>query len=430
MRVCAVIMECNPFHAGHAYILKKARQITGADAVIVFLSGDYVQRGTPAILPREERIPILLQNGADLCLSLPFYYSVGAADYFARGAVCCAMAAGIVTDLVFGSESGDPDFLQDAARLLLDEPEDYRALLKQYLAKGLSYPAARDTAAAECTRSVTLPSCSNDILGTEYLKSLQYYGADSITAHAVKTIDVPGASVLRQRLLHPEKFILPPGKSSAPESGRRDLSAGDASVLRDIPVPEGPYLCEDDFSRELWYALLFAGVAGGAAGGPDSGPAADVNADPEPDYTIFQDVPEDLSNRLRGLARHGAGPLTFRQTVQQLKTRNHTETAVQRALLHILLGIRKSDVQAVDAAGPCGYLRVLGMRRGAEQVLSALADQASVPVITRLSRDLPALSPVYRGMLLAEIRANALYDRVRGVTPLVPGFSKPLIVVH
>ena len=118
MTVTGIIMECNPFHEGHAYLLEEARRQTGADYIIVVMSGDYVQRGEPAVFDKYIRAEQILQAGADLVLELPLYAACGSAEYFARGGIALLDRLGVVTDLCFGSESGDTEYIMKYARML------------------------------------------------------------------------------------------------------------------------------------------------------------------------------------------------------------------------------------------------------------------------------------------------------------------------
>ena len=136
MKVTGIIAECNPLHEGHKYLLQEARKNTGADYIVIAMSGDYVQRGAPAVVSKEQRACALLQNGADLVLELPLYVSASGADYFARGGVSLLESLGVVTDLAFGSESGDLSLLQDAARELNEDTEAFREVLQNGLRKG------------------------------------------------------------------------------------------------------------------------------------------------------------------------------------------------------------------------------------------------------------------------------------------------------
>ena len=188
MRVIGIIAEFNPFHKGHEYLIQKARERTGADYVVVAMSGDYVQRGAPSILSREIRAEALLRAGVDLVVELPLYVSSSGADYFARGGVALLESLGVITDLVFGSESGDLASLRAVAGRLVAEDsliagdnlaagdssgtEDsfaaevdpvtegspaaldslYRNLLREGLRRGLSFPQAR-AASLACSRA-------------------------------------------------------------------------------------------------------------------------------------------------------------------------------------------------------------------------------------------------------------------------------------
>ena len=118
MKVTGIIMECNPFHEGHAYLLRQARRLTQADYIVVAMSGDFVQRGEPAVFDKYIRAEQILRAGADLVLELPLYAACGSAEYFAHAGIALLDKLGVVTDLCFGSESGDIDQLQQCARIL------------------------------------------------------------------------------------------------------------------------------------------------------------------------------------------------------------------------------------------------------------------------------------------------------------------------
>ena len=242
MKVTGIIAECNPLHEGHKYLLQEARKNTGADYIVIAMSGDYVQRGAPAVVSKEQRACALLQNGADLVLELPLYVSDSGADYFARGGVSLLESLGVVTDLAFGSESGDLSLLQDAARELNEDTEAFREVLQNGLRKGLTFPQAR----AEAIADMELPASPNDLLGTEYLRALDRTGS-RIRPHAIPRTDAVSASYLRAQML----------------KNRRDSD---------------PYLCRDDFSDHLLHALY---VARGAE-----------------DLSVYLDVSADLAGRI------------------------------------------------------------------------------------------------------------------------------------
>ena len=146
MNICAVVAEYNPLHNGHLYQLQKAKELSEADYTIVVMGGNFMQRGTPAIMDKYARAKAALSCGADLVIELPSYYSTGSAEYFAMGAVSLLNKLGVVSHLCFGSECGDTEILQKIAGILLEESPEYKECLQSHLRSGQSYPSARTSA--------------------------------------------------------------------------------------------------------------------------------------------------------------------------------------------------------------------------------------------------------------------------------------------
>ena len=405
MKITGVIMECNPFHEGHRYFLEQARTVTGCDRLIAVMSGDYVQRGEPAILPKEIRARALLEHGADLVLELPLYYACGGAEYFARGAVTLLDRLGAVTDLCFGSECGSTEEILRAARTLYESEGDpaWPDLLLGYQRRGMSFPAAREAAIRELTGSDPVPRASNDLLAAEYIRTMLGNGSPMIP-HAIPRTDARSATDLRQMLLT--------GRSG-PDGLRKGLPEELPAVTRRLleteprPVLLGP----DHFSQALFHALL------SAAGS----------------LTDYADVTPDLADRLEGLLPAFNGYSAFTDLI---RTRNLTRTRVSRCLLHILLGIRADRLRAYAGAGTVGYARVLGFRRTAGPLLKRLGETASLPLLARPARDRRNLSPLWQQMLEEEVRAALLYDMTAALSagrtcnaPLPVEYEKPLLIL-
>ena len=412
MKITGVIMECNPFHEGHRYFLEQARAVTGCDRLIAVMSGDYVQRGEPAVLPKEIRARALLEHGADLVLELPLYYACGGAEYFARGAVTLLDRLGAVTDLCFGSECGSTEEILQAARTLYDCEQDPVCpdLLLRYQRRGMSFPAAREAAIRQLTGRNPVLRTSNDLLAAEYIRTLLAAGS-SMTPHAIPRTDARSATDLRQMLLavRPDPDDLQKGLPDPPLPSPEELPAVTRRLLEaePRPVPLGP----DHFSQALFRALL------GAAGS----------------LTDYVDVTPDLADRIEGLLPAFAGYSAFTDLV---RTRNLTRTRVSRCLLHILLEIRKDRLQAYAGAGTVGYARVLGFCRTAGPLLKHLGETASLPLLTRPARDRRHLSPLWQQMLEEEVRAALLYDMTAalsagrtGNAPLPVEYEKPLRIL-
>lgn len=373
MRVTGIIAECNPLHEGHRYLIKEAREKTCADYIVIVLSGDYVQRGAPSILSREVRTEALLSAGADLVVELPLYASCSGADYFARGAVALMENLGVVTDLAFGSESGDTDLLLEASRRLNDESEQFQAALRDGLREGLSFPSAR----ALAMEGADLPSTPNDLLGTEYLRSLLRSGS-TIRPLAIKRTKCAGATRIRSEMI----------------ASRQNSD---------------PFLCRDDFSDLLLHALY-------SAGSPEA-------------LTAYLDVSQDLAGRI---LRELPGFTIYSDFCAAVKTRSYTYTRISRALLHILLGITSETMEYFDTQHSlCGWIRPIGFRRDAAPLIKSITASCEVPFLDKLSRAKDAMSGELYEVLRAELQAEFLYDLMaarRTGARAVPALSKALLI--
>ena len=377
MRVTGIIAECNPLHEGHKYLIREARRQTGADFIVIALSGDYVQRGAPSILSYEARTKALLDSGADLVVQLPLYTACSGADYFARGAAALMESLGVVTDLAFGSESGDLGMLENAAGTLSEESEEFRASLQARLREGLSYPRARALAAGESP----IPNSPNDLLATEYLRALGQSGS-RIRPLAIGRISCKSASQIRGEMI-----------------GSRQNT--------------DPFLCSDDFSDLLLHALY-----------REDSPAA---------LTAYLDVSEDLAGRiLSELPRF----TTLSEFCKAVKTRNYTYTRISRALMHILLGMTDQTMERFDHKyGLSGWIRPLGFRRDAAPLIKNITASCTVPFLDKLARAGQVLPQDLYSIFLEDLRAEFLYDlmaarRAPSVSAgVVPAFRKKILIL-
>ncbi len=165
-----VIAEFNPFHEGHRLLLKAARD-NGADIILVAMSGNFVQRGEPALLPKRYRASMALHAGADLVIELPLPWAMSGAETFAAGGVALLHALG-AKELWFGSECGSASALLETARIL--ETESFQNALRRPLESGMSFAAARETAVeglagSSFSRLLREP---NNTLGIEYCRAI------------------------------------------------------------------------------------------------------------------------------------------------------------------------------------------------------------------------------------------------------------------
>lgn len=412
MKIVGLITEYNPFHNGHLYHIRKAKEITGADSVIVVMSGDFVQRGAPAIMPKHIRAEVALEAGVPLVLELPVCFSTGSAEYFAAGAVSLLEHLGCVSSVCFGSECGDYDTLEKIARTVLNEPGEYKELLKRYLAQGISFPRARQWALSEYFHDETLRDvleAPNNILGIEYIKAL-YSSKSSMKAYTIKRMvsgyhddslgqGYSSASAIRKLLAHAGHSL------RLEDSGHRSSGMFDEPSLSEVLVRlerEVPKECirfledahqirypvySNDFSALLGYKLL-----------------TETNAS----LTEYLDISEELANRI---LRHSGDLITVDQFCNLLKTKDMTYARISRCLFHILLDIKKEHMESYKSAGYCQYARVLGFRKDGQEILSLIKKYSDTPLITKLSHA-ASLSETGQRMIAGDIFAANLYERI------------------
>lgn len=401
MNVTAIISEYNPLHKGHLYHIETAKKETNADFMIAIMSGNFVQRGAPAIMDKYARAQAALKSGIDLVLELPVMYATASAEYFALGGVALASTLGIVSYLSFGSEYGQADKFMEAANLLLNEPEEMKIPLKEALKEGLSYPAAR-AYAVKVSHPELAPILEepNNILGVEYCKAILKLKSD-IIPHTIKR---------RGQDYHSE--ITDTGFASA--TGIRKLLTSDSSLNRDTLknqlapavfelsdefLGRQPFT-EDDLSMLLQYKLITENRA---------------------HLTQYFGVTRELSNRIY---KHLNEFESFSSFAELLKTKNTTRTAINRALLHILLDVKASDVQAITKRGCVDYIRVLGFRKEAAPLLKTFSDIPEIPLITNLS-DAPVLCET-------DIRADLIYQMCTSQkyqTPFINEYQRKMLVL-
>lgn len=396
MKAAGIIAEYNPFHNGHKYHLEKVKELTGADFCIVIMSGDFVQHGAPALIDKYSRAKMALLNGADLVLELPVCYATSSAENFAAGAIALLDRLNIVDTVCFGSECGDISVLKTIAEILCEEPEDYSEALRNNLKEGMSYPTARNTALTsthkELSAHMNVLESPNNILGIEYIKAL-LRRKSTITPYTNLRI---GNDYHDTRLLQ--------NKSSA-IAIRQSLERMDNLLFIASQVPNSVFqileehfhvnypIYQRDISLLLKYILLQY---------QDKG------------FTEFVDVSEDLSDKiLKNLEFYKSFP----DFCESLKSKDMTYTRISRCLLHILLDIKKDSLQTFLADDYVYYARILGLKQSGADVLNAIKQKASLPLLSKLADADSVLANTAHSenalkMLQNDIRAAHIYDSV------------------
>lgn len=389
MTTAAVICEYNPFHNGHAYHIQKTRELTGADFIIALMSGNYVQRGAPAIMDKQIRTKAALLGGADLVIELPLFTATGSAPYFASGSIALLNTLGIADILSFGSECSDLRLLTQIAAFFAKSDEIIQKNTAGFVRLGHSYPKARELALADL-----LPDSSwieiirepNNILGLEYIKAL-ILSESSIRPFCIE----------RKNSRHHDTD-LNPSISSASAIRKTLGEEGIASVLSQTPKDvHALYLkhhtkdfpvTADDFSLLLHSRLC------------------------QTDNTVdFWEISQDFSDRLH---RVWSPELSFTDLIFRCKTKNMTWSRISRNLLHIMLGMTNRRHQSFMDLNMVPYFQILGFRTTASHLISKLKQNTSAPMVRHLRQLKDPLSPKQEQLLQLEHHADLLYRLVLG----------------
>ncbi len=386
MKIAAIIAEYNPFTPGHLYHIQQTKELTNADAVVCIMSGNFVQRGEPAMFDKQIRTRMALEGGADIVFELPSLFATQTAELFSYGAVKVLNSLNCIDYLSFGSES-DIAFLHRVASLLADEPYSYKKELAKNLSDKIPFARARTNAIAtyfnlseDEALSLSLP---NSILAIEYLKKLIQLESpiQPIAVHRIgcgynddsEFSDYMSATGIR-RLIKEGRFN---------------------TVATKYPSMIAKYISQQQIYAhiESFYELL--------------------------QYAIMRSSPEELSKisgiteGIENLFISNVFAKSYDDFLEQVHSKRYTKTSIQRMTVSTLLNITKQKVERCMKHDECLYARILGFRQESSHVIKYIESKASIPVITNV--------PAYKKMLTdttlfdCDIFASELYKLCTGL---------------
>jgi len=383
MKTLGIITEYNPFHNGHLYHLSKAKEITGADYVVAVMSGNFLQRGEPAIINKWARAKMALNTGVDLVIELPFVFSTQDANGFAFGAVKLLDSLQIIDFLCFGCETDNLNILYSISNFLHTEPQKYKELILHNSKNGYEFPRVRAQALCEYHRIFGIDGLEkisplelnkllkhpNNILALEYLKHLINLKS-KIKPIAIKRIgagyhqkNIKGkfssATSIRNEILNSlsspktDLFMLNDKiKSTIPQSGFPVLE-------KELREGRGP-ITSDSYRQYILATLRRMSLE---------------------DISRIQGVTEGLENRIK---KASLKSFTVEQLINSIKTRRYTRTKIQRIILHLMTNLSKKDVKTFNRCGPL-YARILGFSNKGKSLLRAIKKSSTTPLISKLS---------------------------------------------
>lgn len=442
MKITGIICEYNPFHNGHQYQISKIKQYPD-DYVIAVMSGDFVQRGGPAIIDKYSRTLMALKSGVDLVIELPVLYSTGSARDFAFGGVSLLDSLGCVDELSFGCESPKAESFNAVSDLIIGNAETIEKEIAEQMKKGYSYPKAREIVLLRYLDPHVVEGLSkpNNILAIEYRIALGKLGSkiacSPILRHGsdyndeeLSMITNSSATSIRNAIISSYDFSLdhddgyieskpyenPSTYMSITGEPVRQAMSEPLSVIRShVPTTTYEILLEkfgrtypliyNNFSREVGYKLILEAENG---------------------FEDYLDVSRELSDKI-------IKNLGYFKSIDQfcnlLKTKDITYSRISRCMTHILLDIKKNTLPRETRPG---YARILGFRKNSEELLGIIKENSSIPMISKLADASKYLPEDNMKMLEKDIQAAHIYDLVSACKyqyELMNEYTRQIIIV-
>lgn len=386
VKISSIIAEYNPLHNGHIYHINKTKELTSCDAIVCIMSGNYVQRGAPALLDKWNRAKSALESGVDLVIELPVLYALSSAEFFAFGAVSLLNSLGVIDSICFGSEIGDINYILSISKILNDEPQKFKEFLQYHLAKGNGYPLARSKALYDYFLGKDIfinddlqeaLNSSNNILAIEYCKSLIKLNS-SIKPYTVKrkggTYNSSELNKVFSSATSIRKYIR---KNNDFNMLKNHIPDSSFNMLNMYKNNNFEFVFEDfmfDFIKYKHFTSKY-------------------------DIENIPDVSEGLHNRI-GNALNSAQD--FASLVEDIKTKRYTYTRINRILCQYFIGFERHNTKALRNA-PCPYANILGFNETGIKVLRELKTKSSIPIYIKLPRET-------NDVLLLDLQATKTYS--------------------
>ena len=352
MSIIGIVCEFNPFHNGHKYLIDSVKE--DGDTIVCVMSGNFVQRGEPAIIPKEIRTKAALLNGADIVLELPFVYATASAELFAHSAVKILNDFGC-EKIAFATESANTMLLENAVDILLSD--NFENEVKTELQNGISYPTARQMVFNKYNSEIDITS-PNNILAIEYIKAIRKLNSDItpivITRKGAGYNDntavecFASATYIRNLMTQSEDYC--------------DYIPKNLIELYDNAIKSGSVLCKDKYNIAALSILRNS-----------------LNND----LSNIANISEGLENRIIDATKFN---INLNDIYDSAKTKRYTHSRIRRAILSIIMGVNSDDLKI-----EVPYCRLLGFNRESSLIMGKLAKECKIPFVATYS-DILALS--------------------------------------
>jgi len=399
MNITGIITEYNPFHNGHLYHLNSAKEVTNCDGIICIMSGNFVQRGEPALIDKWKRAEMALLNGVDLVIELPTFYALSSAEFFASGAIKILNSIGVVNNIFFGSESGNIELLHKIAKLLTFESDILKDSIKENLKTGVTYAKARELSLINILNEDSLAevlSNSNNILGIEYIKALLKINSTIIPLtmkregsnyndKELSTI-FSSATSIRKNLKNGKDL-----SSLNPYMPKESLN-----ILNNLIKSNYPFVFEEEIYRYVKYKLLTNCV----------------------NFNNLFDAKEGLDNKFLKEIYFSS---SYEDLIFRVKSKRYTYTKISRLITQIFLSLDNYSANELIKDTNL-YARVLAFNNTGKLILKEMKKNSTIPIITKVPKNID------NPLLSLDIQATKAYSILNSkVNPLSDYFISPII---
>ena len=398
MNLLGLIVEYNPFHNGHLYHLQKSKEITKATHTIAIMSGSFLQRGEPALIDKYTRAEMAVKNGVDLVVELPTLYACQSAEIFSHGAIATLNSLNCVNSICFGSEEGNIDTLQTISKILVQEPEEFKLLLKSYLDEGLVFPTARSKALYKYINNnklinltedklQSILNSSNNILGIEYIKSLLRLNSPINAFTINRIVSQYNSSDISNNIC----------SATAIRNSLKDNSNMD-TLQKVVPKPTYDEInnkIKSNFNPVFDY--MFYDLLKGC-----------IIRDFENLDNYFE-VKEGIENKIYANIFKCN---TLDELISSTKSKRYTLTKIKRTLNNILLGIEKEDVMKTKNLCKVPYIRVLAFNDKGREIIKKIKDSSDIEIITKFSKVDHIDDPIFNTLIKYDIKSSNIYNLI------------------
>lgn len=406
MKLLSIIAEYNPFHKGHKYHLLKSLEESKATHSMAIMSGSFLQRGEPALVDKWVRARTAVKNGLDLVVELPFVYSCQSAEIFAYGAISTLHSLNTVDTLSFGCENPNLNKIFQVAKLLVEEPQEYKEILKEQLKSGLSYPKGRQQAVESYLQGCgDILSNPNNILAVEYMKWL-YSLSSSIKPMAIQRVhagyhhekpvnNFAGATYIRNQIQQTNRVEAI--KKVLPKETIEEMSLYEKTSIYNF--------------LDHYHTLIIGNL---------------LKSSKDDIKEIF-DVKEGLENRILKASIESS---SLDELLDHIISKRYTKTRIKRILINLMMNHKEEDVYKVFKNPNYGpYLRVLAFNNKGKEILRQICEKSNIPIITNLSKDIKCLDKIQKYSIDKDILSTNYYYLITNPSKLNEDYKrKPEII--